>query len=166
MKQLIKCPIRVTCNSYSILDRVLAIFPDEVSQSGVIEVGISDNQLIYFTRKTAIIKSYCHKQITFCSLKNYSPEIYEEALRKLSFPNYELFDDIDTAYENFIQKVMAVIDNIAPSKNKRINVTSQDWFDAEIMEKINERDTSFSKNSKNFLCMSIKITTSKQGMRY
>ena len=46
---------------------------------------------------------------------------------------------------------MAVIDNIAPSKNKRINVTSQDWFDAEIMEKINERDTSFSKNSKNFL---------------
>ena len=61
---------------------------------------------------------------------------------------------------------MAVIDNIAPSKNKRINVTSQDWFDAEIMEKINERDTSFSKNSKNFLCMSIKITTSKQGMRY
>ena len=60
-----------------------------------------------------------------------------------------------------MQKVMAVIDNIAPSKNKRINVTSQDWFDAEIMEKINERDTSFSKNSKNFLCMSIKITTSK-----
>ena len=61
---------------------------------------------------------------------------------------------------------MAVIDNIAPSKNKRINVTSKDWFDAEIMEKINERDTSFSKNSKNFLCMSIKITTSKQGMSY
>ena len=61
---------------------------------------------------------------------------------------------------------MAVIDNIAPSKNKRINVASRGWFDAEIMEKINERDTSFSKNSKNFLCMSIKITTSKQGMRY
>ena len=41
------------------------------------------------------IKSYCHEQITFRSLKNYSPEIYEEALRKLSFSNYELFDDID-----------------------------------------------------------------------
>ena len=61
---------------------------------------------------------------------------------------------------------MTVIDNIAPGKNKRIKVTSQDWFDAEIMEKINERDTSFSKNSKNILCMLIKITTSKQGMRY
>ena len=29
----------------------------------------------------------------------------------MSFPNYELFEDIDTAYENFLQKFMAVIDN-------------------------------------------------------
>ena len=77
----------------------------------------------------------CLKQITFRSLKNYSSEVYEEALRKLSFPNYELFDDIDKAYENFIQKVMAVIDNLAASKNKSIKGTLQDWFDAEIMGK-------------------------------
>ena len=66
---------------------------------------------------------------------NYSPEIYEEVLRKLSFPNYELFDNINTAYENFIQKVIAVIDNLAPSKNKSIKGTSKNCFDAEIMEK-------------------------------
>ena len=140
MKQLIKCPTRVTCNSSSILDHVLASFPDRVSQSGVIDIGISDHPLIYCTRKTARIKSYCHKEITFCSLKNYSPEIYEEALRKLSFPKYELFDDIDPAYENFIKKVMAVIDNLASSKNKGIKGTLQNWFDAEIMEKISDRD--------------------------
>ena len=96
-----------------------------VSQSAVIDMGISDHQLIYCTRKIARIKSHCRKQITFRSLKNYSPEIYEETLRKLCFPNYELFDDIDTAYENFIQKVMPVIDNLAPSKNNRIKGTSQ-----------------------------------------
>ena len=122
LKQLIKCLTRVPCNSSSIHDQVLASFPDRVSQSGVIDVGISDHQLIYCTRKTARMKSYCHKQITFRSLKNYSPEVYEEALKKLSFPNYELFDDIDKAYENFIQKVMAVTDNLAPGKNKRIKV--------------------------------------------
>ena len=93
-----KCPTRATYNSSSILDHVLASFPNRVSKSGVIDISISNHQLIYCTRKTARIKSYCHKQITFRSLKNYSPEIYEEALRKLSFPNYELFDDIDTAY--------------------------------------------------------------------
>ena len=97
MKQQIKCPTRATCNSSSILDHVLASFPDRVSQSGVIDVGISDHQLIYCARKTARIKSYWYKQITFRYLKNYSPEICEEALTKLSFPNYELFGDTGTA---------------------------------------------------------------------
>ena len=38
---------------------------------------------------------------------------------------------------------MAVIDNLALSKNKSIKGTSQDWIGAEIMEKINERDKVF-----------------------
>ena len=91
LKQLIKCPTRVRCSS-SILDHVLASFPDRVSQSGVTHGGISDHQLIYCPKKTARIKSYYHKQIIFRSLKSYSPEICEEALRKLSFPKYELFE--------------------------------------------------------------------------
>ena len=55
------------------------------------------------------------------------------------------------AYENFIQKFMAVIDNLAPSKNKRIKGTSQNWFDAEIMEKISDRDKLFKKFKKSRL---------------
>ena len=115
-----------SCNmqKFLCLDCVLASFLNKVPESGEIDVGILDHQSIYCTRKTAKIKSYCHKQITFHSLKNYSPEIYEKALRKLSFPNYELFDDIDNAYENFIQKMMAVIDNLESSKNKCIKGTS------------------------------------------
>ena len=38
---------------------------------------------------------------------------------------------------------MAVTDNLALSKNKSIKGTSQNWFGAEIMEKINERDKVF-----------------------
>ena len=73
--------------------------------------------------------------INVVQFKSDSPEVCEEALRKLSFPNYKLFDNVDKAYENFIQKIVAVFDNFAPSKNKHIKGTSQDWFDAEIMEK-------------------------------
>ena len=65
LKQLIKCATRVTCNSSSILDHVLARLSDKVSQSGAIDVGISNHQLIYCTRKTARIKSDFHKQNTF-----------------------------------------------------------------------------------------------------
>ena len=56
-----------------------------------------------------------------------------------------------TAYENFIQKVMGVIDNLAPSKNKHIMGTSQNWFDAEIMEKISDKDMLYKKFKKSCL---------------
>ena len=85
--------------------------PDRVSQSGVTNVGISGHQLINCTRKTARIKNYCHKQVTFRSLKNYSLEVYGEALRKLHFLTCELFDYIDNAFEIYVQKVMIIIDN-------------------------------------------------------
>ena len=41
--------------------------------------------------------------------------------------------------------------NLALSKNKRIKGTSEDWFDAEIMKKINERDKVFKKFKKSRL---------------
>ena len=46
---------------------------------------------------------------------------------------------------------MAVIDNLAPSKNKHIKGTSQNWFDAEIMEKISDRDKLYKKFKKSCL---------------
>ena len=44
IKKLIKYQTRVTCNSSSILDNVLAGYPGRISRGGVIEVGISDYQ--------------------------------------------------------------------------------------------------------------------------
>ena len=46
---------------------------------------------------------------------------------------------------------MAIIDNLAPGKNKRIKGISQNWFDAEIMEKISDRDELFKKFKKSRL---------------
>ena len=40
---------------------------------------------------------------------------------------------------------MVVIDDLPPRQNKRINGTAQDLFDAEIMEKRNQRDRLFKK---------------------
>ena len=116
--------IRVKYNSFSVFDHFLASFPDRVSQSGVRYVGISDHQLLYCTREIARIKSYYHKQITFLYHKNYILEVSKKTLIKLNFPNYELFDNTDKAYKNLNQNVMAVINNIASSKNEPIKCTS------------------------------------------
>ena len=52
---------------------------------------------------------------------------------------------MNDAYSNFIQKLMEVIDKVAPVKNKRIKRNSQEWFDSEISEKLIIQDKLFKK---------------------
>ena len=151
LKQLIEVPTRVNCISSTITDHILASFPNGVSQQGVIDVGLSDHQIICCTRKISRIKRGKHKQIRCRSLKNYSADIYEEALGRLDFPNYHNFENINDVYSNFTQKVMGVIDLVAPIKSRRIKQNSQEWFDGEVAEKINIRDKLFKEFKKSKL---------------
>ena len=69
---------------------MLTTFPERVSQQGITDVGLSDHQVMYCTRKFPRTKLGTHKRITFRSLKNYTTE----ALGKVCFPNYENFSDV------------------------------------------------------------------------
>ena len=55
---------------------------------------------------------------------------------KIIFLSIKNLDNVNDAYSNFIQKLMEVIDKVAPVKNKRIKRNSQEWFDREIPEKL------------------------------
>ena len=69
-------------------------------------MSVSDHQLIYCTRKINKIKTEgVYKQIDFRSFKKYTVDAYKDALKKVSFPNYELFNDINEAYSNFFQEI-------------------------------------------------------------
>ena len=84
-------------------------------------------------------KSRDHKQISFRYFKNYSVDEYKKALGKVTFPNYERYHNINKAYNNFFQKLIEVVNNIAPFKTARIKNTSSEWFDKEIAKKLSIR---------------------------
>ena len=71
---------------------------------------------------------------------DYSVDECEKALGKVTVPNYERYHNIKKAYNNFFQKLIEVVNNIAPLKTKRIKNTSSEWFDREIAEKLRIRD--------------------------
>ena len=148
LKQLIESPTRITCSSSSIIDHILASFPDRITQRGILNVGLSDHQLTYCTRKITRIRRRGHKPIKFRSFKNYTIDGYEKALVEINFPEYKSFDNVNDAYSNFIQKLMEVIDKVAPVKNERIKRNFQEWFDSEISEKLIIRDKFFKKCKK------------------
>ena len=85
-----------------------------------------------------------HKQIQFHSFKHYTVDLFEQELSKLNFPNYQNYNEINEAYNDFIQKITSVIDKVAPIKERRVKQNSQEWFDGEIADEI-KRDKLFKK---------------------
>ena len=83
--------MRITCHTSTLTDHIITNCEEKVAQSGVINTSLSDHQLIFCTRKIKRVKTNNHKQISFCSLKNYSTENF--ALKNIALPNYEKFSD-------------------------------------------------------------------------
>ena len=68
----------------------------------MIDVGISDHQLIYCTRKIESIKHIMNNEIQIRSLKKYSAEIFTNALKTVQFPNYNIFSNVNIAYSDLL----------------------------------------------------------------
>ena len=101
LHQLIKVPALVTCNSATIIDHILANCPERVTQQGIIDVGLSDHQLIFCTRKSFRIKRRTHKHIKFHSFKHYSADLFMETLTNTNFHNYQSFNDATEVYDGY-----------------------------------------------------------------
>jgi len=114
LKEIIQEPTRVTSSTSSLLDHILTNSGWKISQKGVIDVGLSDHQLIYCTRKILRAKTNMHNQIRVRSLKNYTKDILVEELRKVNFPDYNIFSNVNLAYKDLVEKILGVIDKIAP----------------------------------------------------
>ena len=80
LNQLITCPTRVTCNTSSLIDHVLTNSSEMVFQSGIIDCGMSDHQLIFCTRKVKRAKFNKHNNVFLRSLKHYTVNVFVEKL--------------------------------------------------------------------------------------
>ena len=132
----------------SLPDHVLTNSADRISQFGIVNVGLSDHQLIYCTRKITRTRLNAHKYVKMRSLKYYSEDLFVKKLKEIDFPDFSNFKDINEAYSDFTGKVASVIDEITPIKEVQVKSNSQDWFDAEINEEIERRDKLLAKFKK------------------
>ena len=145
LKQLIKSPARVTPNTSTLIDHILTNTNGKITECGLINIGLSDHQMIFCTKKIKKEKLGDHKQISFRYFKTYSVDEYKKALGKVTSPNYEKYHNINMAYNNFFQKLIEVVNNTAPLKTARIKNTRNEWFDKEVAKKLSKRDKLFKK---------------------
>ena len=136
LKQLIKVPTRVTFNISTLIDHIFTSSSEKIVQVSIIETSLSDHQLIFCTRKIKRAKPNKHNYLTFCSVKNFSTEIYKESLHKLTFPDYENFRCVNKAYCGLISKIFDVVNKVAPTKTITIKYNTSESFYGKIAEKI------------------------------
>ena len=107
------------CNSTTTIDYILASYPKRVTQQGIIDVRLSDHQLIYCTRKISWIK---------------------ETLTSINFRNYQNFNDTTGAYDSgtTFRKLWLQL-------MRWIKHNSLEWLDGLISEAIKTCDKLFKK---------------------
>ena len=108
--------------------------PNRLSQQVILDVRLSDPQLICCVRKFARIKRSGHKEIKLCCLKSYAVDGCEKGLHKMEFTNYENVDNVNNAHSKLTQRSIEVIEEETCVKDKRIEQSSQEQFYSEILE--------------------------------
>ena len=78
-------------------------------------------------------------------------ENFERELKNIAFPNYEKFSDVNSAYNDIVNKITQVINNLASYKTIRVKNQSSEWFNGELAEQISNRDKLFKKFKKSKL---------------
>ena len=136
LKEIIQEPTRITSITYSLLDHILTNSGWKISQKGVIYVRLLDHQLIYFARKNLRTKANMHNQIQVWSLKKYTSDFLRKELKKVNFPNCNIFYKVNIGYLHIAEKMSSVVDKIAPFKDQRIKNNNQNWLDNEVTKAI------------------------------
>ena len=148
-KHLINKPTRVTETSASCIDHIFVNKSEKVSQSGVIESGISDHFITFCTRKINNEILNKHNTVSARSMKNYSSEVFIEKLKEVNWENVFRCSNVNDAWDSFKTMFLEVIDNIAPVKEIRVKGRTEPWMTSDILEMIYERDQILTLANKN-----------------
>ena len=81
-------------------------------------------------------------------------DLFEQELPKLNFPSHQNYNEINDAYNDFIQKIMSVTDKVVAINERRLKQNYQRWFDGKIADEIENRNKLFQKSKKSKLRIS------------
>ena len=136
LHQLIREPTRTTEYTKTIMDHILTNSPEKIIQSGVIEMGLPDHELMYCSRKRSLLKLNEHYEISFRSMKNFPDETFVDKLRSIRFPDYSNHTSVNHVYQDFVTKFLSAVDSVLPIRTLRVKSDTKPWFDIDVLNAI------------------------------
>ena len=74
------------------------------------------------------------------TFRNYSVDIYKQALERTSLPNNDNFQNRGISYNNFINRLDCVVNTVVSFRIVSVKNNTRYWFDGEIAYKIYTHD--------------------------
>ena len=141
MTQLIKEPTRVTLDSSTLIDHIATTNCNNIAESGVLEISLSDHYLVYCIRKLRGGVKCQHKCITSRQLKNFNQDAF---LFDLSEVDWEAIvanaHDIDVAVRQWTHIFALIVEKHAPTLNRRVSDRFTPWLNADYFKLAKTRD--------------------------
>ena len=141
LKQLIKEPTRVTVQSSTLIDHIAVSNTDNIVESGVLKITLSDHYLVYAVRKFQGGVKRQHKFIRTRQMKNFSEEAFFSELRSVDWQSISRYSsDVREIVHNFTSVLSTVIEKYAPLVEKRVSDKYSPWLSSELKHLFNTRD--------------------------
>ena len=141
MTQLIKEPTRVTLDSSTLIDHIATTNCNNIAESGVLEISLSDHYLVYCIRKLRGGVKRQHKYITSRQLKHFNQDAF---LSDLSAVDWEAIvanaHDIDDAVRQWTHIFALIVEKHAPTLSRRVSDRYTPWLNADYFKLAKTRD--------------------------
>ena len=127
--QLIKEATYVTKTSSNLIDLIFTNSPYRLTQSGVLNLSLSDHYMI-FCNCTCKLPRSKPKAVNVHSFKNYNPTAFQDELRNLPWDIIYLFDSPDDAWFAMEKLLVDVGNKHAPLRTMRGHGDQPQWTPA------------------------------------
>ena len=128
---MINEPTRITQSSRTLLDVVLTNYPDRITSSGVIHLGISDHSLIYCVRKINSQPKFGHKKIKYRDTKSFDTKKFVDCLKQVQWETFFSNSDPNKSWGMFYKVLVDLLNSHSPMKTKRIRLKAIPWLTKE-----------------------------------
>jgi exonuclease III len=137
-KQLIDKPTRSTSHSSTLIDHIYTT-TNKVTDSGVLDLGISDHDLVYCIHKGYVPRPP-PKVINTRQWKQFNADAFLLELELFPWSVLEAFDSVDDSWSVLQHTLCSIFDKHAPQVTRRVRGESVPWMTDAIRANIYQRD--------------------------
>ena len=141
LKQIIKEPTRVTLTTSTLIDHIATTCTDNILDSDVHKVALSDHYMVYCKRKLKGAVSGSHKMIVTRNMKKFNEEAFVADAASICWETVvNNFSDTNDLIREWSSLFSAIVEKHAHMREMKVSDSNSPWITSELKSLMISRD--------------------------